>query len=393
MARAALITAVSLSLLSVLSAQPGACGNQRPGIYSRCAANPLKHAGFRHNDSQLFEVSIGDPDVHFDTIAGIWRLYFSTGLAATYFGNNSLVIKSARSADGIEWNVDVDPALLNSSNWDSDAVETPTVVRMPPGGSLERTFLMLYSGGKKTSQHPYTWYQMGAAFSRDGVSFSRISASESPYGMPGLALMGRDAFPGLSGVADGLVADPDLIVDSAGVIHAFFSSLAVDSKGNPLAYGIGHATSTDGAHWISAALNPFFSGGAGPSIISVGPASYSLFYYQDTDADKAGIPSTFNPQLGEFEVTAPSLTGPWTPMAGAGIGGRAVSWNGSFAYESLGWVATGDMAAGVPAPGERRWYYVAFDTTASDVPDGFVAPTHTGLQPAVIALSVMVRVT
>ena len=85
--------------------------------------------------------------------------------------------------------------------------------------------------------------QIGAAFSADGRVFARIPADESPYSntslswcegcnVSGLVLWGRDVFPGLSGVADGLVADPDLAVDDAGVIHAFFSSMPVDKDGN-----------------------------------------------------------------------------------------------------------------------------------------------------------------
>ena len=85
--------------------------------------------------------------------------------------------------------------------------------------------------------------QIGAAFSADGQHFSRIPAEDSPYAntsLPwcdgcstaGLVLWGRDAFPGLPGVADGLVADPELAVDDQGVIHAFFSSMPVDADGN-----------------------------------------------------------------------------------------------------------------------------------------------------------------
>ena len=70
-------------------------------------------------------------------------------------------------------------------------------------------------------------------------------------------LLGRDAFPGVLGVADGLVADPELVVDPDGkTLHLFMSSEAVDSKGEPIKYGVSHATSTDGVHWTLSQGNP-----------------------------------------------------------------------------------------------------------------------------------------
>ena len=117
------------------------------------------------------------------------------------------------------------------------------------------------------------------------------------------------------------------------------------------------------------------------------PPVRSLF--PDSAADKAAIPSTFNPQRGAFELSSTSLFGPWVLFPGNDTAGRAVAWNGAVATEALGWVATGDMAAGLSNVTERRYYYTAFSTIAS--PPGWVAPTHSGLEPGVMALSVMVR--
>eukprot|EP01052_Picozoa_sp_SAG31_P028761 SAG31_NODE_2801_length_5073_cov_12.272618_3_plen_92_part_00 len=73
-------------------------------------------------------------------------------------------------------------------------------------------------------------------------------------------LLGRDAFPGLSGVADGLVADPELVVDPDGkTLHLFMSSEAIDDKGTPIKYGVSHATSHDGVNWIPGPHNPVYS--------------------------------------------------------------------------------------------------------------------------------------
>ena len=157
----------------------------------------------------------------------------------------------------------------------------------------------------------------------------------------------------------------------------------------PLAYGVSHATSRDGVHWQPLAGNPVRPG-AGPSVIRSPQAKgWTLFTYDDSAADKAAIPSVFNPMLGAFSADAATLDGPWVPVTGNATGGRAVAWDGSVATEALGWVATGDAAAGDPITGETRWYYPAFSTV--DPPSGWVCPTHTGLEPAVMALSVMVQ--
>ena len=159
----------------------------------------------------------------------------------------------------------------------------------------------------------------------------------------------------------------------------------------PLAYGVSHATSTDGVHWVPAAGNPIVAYAAGPSVTrNPGGLGWTLYSYADSDADRAIIPSVFNPTLGAFAANAPTLSGPWSRVRGNATGGREVSWNGSVPTEALGWIATGDAAAGDPIPGEQRWYFPAFSTV--DPPAGWVCPTHAGLQPAVMALSVMVRV-
>ena len=108
------------------------------------------------------------------------------------------------------------------------------------------------------------------------------------------------------------------------------------------------------------------------------------------------MPNTFNPMLGVWAANASSLRGPWTRSnTGGGAGGREASWSATAPTDSLGWIATGDMAQHAPG-GERRWYYVGFDPSAP-VPSGWFAPVHTtsahpqGSAPALIALSMMHR--
>ena len=404
----ALLAAVTAATHHHHQAAPAGCGAQTfPSNFTRCASNPLALAGYNHTDTGLVEVSIGDPDVSFDAAASSWRAFWSTGLAPSFLAPNTLVLKAAASTDGFAWAIEPEPVLrsgLSEALWDFSAVETPSVVRMPAGAPPERAFLLLYSGGNHLVPHAgaftFTWYQIGAAFSPDpalnGGSWN-FTRAPSPYApgtagfadTAGLVLLGRDAFPGLAGVADGIVADPDVIIADDGRLHAFFSSMAVDAGGAVLAYGLGHATSRDGVRWAVTSGGPFLIGGAGPSIVrGTGGAGFSLFFYEDSAADRAAMPSVFSPERGVFELASDSLDGPWAPVPGNATGGRAVAWDGAVPTEALGWVATGDFAQGVPGGG-RRWYYPAFSII--DVPPTFIAPTHDGTTPAVFALSVMVR--
>ena len=427
---------LGLSLLGLLPASRGnTCNQLADERYVRCGANPLQRAGQYHSDERLYEISIGDPDVQYDAVSRQWHAWWSTGLASSYTAaNQSMGIKHAVSADGVRFEPTLAPVLRTAASptaWDHSKAETPTVVRLPPAiRTPERQWLMLYSGGNDGAPRPagitYTWYQIGAAFSADGESFTKISAAESPYAgkatpysgsIEGLVLLGRDAFPGVAGVADGLVADPELVVDPDGTtLHLFFSSEAIDSRGTPLKYGVSHATSQDGVHWVVSPGNPVratpplfwatrtpliprtqaINGGSGPSVVRGTSAGFQLFFLQDSAQDKAKIPTTFNPELGVWAANASSLAGPWRRSgSGQGLGGREVSWDASVPTEGPGWIATGDMAWNAPG-GERRWYYVAFDVTPP-ILSGWVAPVHPslrnplGLEPAMIALSMMHR--
>jgi hypothetical protein len=231
--------------------------------------------------------------------------------------------------------------------------------------------------------NPVLWYQIGAAVSDDGTSFTRVPAAQSPYGKAGLVLEGKDAFPGLANVADGLVADPEIAFDGTR-LHLFFSSLALDASGNALAFGVSHATSTDGIHWTAAAGNPIagIPGSKGPSVVKTAQGTWEMFYQQDTAADLAMVPSTFNGQLGIWKTTSSDLT-TWAAQGTA----RELTWDGSLTSEKYGWIAVGDMAL---VAGEYRYYYPAFSGLAPPDPS-WVVPTKTGNLPSLIVLDMSRR--
>jgi hypothetical protein len=328
--------------------------------WSRCAIEPLARAGYQQPDGR-YELSIGDPDVQYDVDAGQWLAWWSTGLAAEYSDTPQLGIKYAHSSDGVAWTIQ--PALTieattSASDWDGAKVETPSVLIVPSNPASMR-YLLYYSGApvatKTVNGGAVTWYQIGLATSADGTSFTRLPASQSPYGEAGLVLEGVDAFPGMTGVTDGTVADPEIAWDGT-TFHLFFSSMPVSSSYTPLAFGISHATSTDGIHWTPSAGNPIaaLSGSKGSSVVRDADGSWEMFYQNDTSADLAMVPSTFNPQLGIWRATSPDLSA-WTVPSTT----RDLEWDGALGTEKYGWIAVGDMAL---VNGEYRYYYPAFST-------------------------------
>jgi len=339
-----------------------ACGPVS-STWSRCAMEPLSTAGYQQPDGR-YELSIGDPDVQFDPDAGEWLAWWSTGLAAQYSDTPQLGIKYAHSADGATWTIQ--PALTieastSATDWDGSKVETPSVLIVPSNPPSMR-YLLYYSGAPIATQtvngSAVTWYQIGLATSADGTTFTRLPASQSPYGEAGLVLKGVDALPGMTGVADGTVADPEIASDGT-TLHLFFSSMPVDSTYTPLAFGISQATSTDGIHWTPASGNPIaaLSGSKGPSVVRDADGSWEMFYQNDSATDLAQVPSTFNPQIGIWRATSPDLSA-WTVPSTT----RDLEWDGSINTEKYGWIAVGDMAL---VNGEYRYYYPAFSYPAS----------------------------
>jgi hypothetical protein len=358
--------------------------------WSRCAANPLARAGFQQPDG-LYEVSIGDPDVQFDVTSQLWKIWWSTALMTTYGSSTStLGIKYSYSADGVSWTTQ--PALTiestdNATDWDATKTETPTVLHLP-NNPADTQYLLFYSGANATmlmaGGNSIIDYQIGAATSSDGTAFTRIPASMSPYGQAGLVIEAKDMFPNLPTVTGGIVADPEIAFDGT-TLHLFFSSLGMDGSGNILAYGISHATSTDGIHWTPA-NNPIAnlgSGGAaldgskGPSVVQNPSGGWEMFYQQDSSSDLIAVPSTFNPQLGIWKSTSSDLT-TWTAEPAS----RELEWDGSLVTEEYGWIAVGDMWI---HDGQYRYYYPAFSGLAPPSPT-WVVPTQTGSEPSLIVL-------
>jgi len=364
---------------SDIDEEPDPCG-ALDEEFRRCEANPLYTAGNAHSDGRL-ELFIADPSILYDEEEQIWKAWWQSPLESDYLAANpKTAILYAESPNGLSWTVQDSPAMTTGDHpgdWDFDRVETPSVVKVP-SNPPERRYVLYYTGGNfaaVTSPFPpYPWYQIGVAFSADGKTFERLPASESPYAsivtpferIDGLVWYGSDAFPGMANMDDGLVADPSvLIVD--GLWHLFASSIAVDQQDTAIAFGISHATSSDGIHWVSGANNPVM-GGQQPSVVWDG-SRFEIFYNGDSQEERAELPSAFN-AIGHISH-AYSTDGATGEAFVASEPGRIFSWDASFSYERYSWLTGAEVVL-------RDDGYWLFYTGFSDVnpPEDFLVPAN-----------------
>jgi hypothetical protein len=371
-----------------------ACGGPQPAApdlpadaWQRDPA-PILTAGARGDDG-LVETAVADSDVLYDEATGTWHLWYQTGRARSYTDDPvEMVVRHARSEDGARWSVDPEPVLAlpeDPGAWDALYTETPTVV-YDPGAPADRRDKLYYSGASEQHPRGFPRYHIGMAISADGRTFRRLPAGESPYGEAGLVLRVAEALPDVEGLADGVVADPEAqLID--GVYYLWFSSFAHDGDGNFLAFGISHATSTDGVHWQPSPNNPVPSlrnadnvGGQQPSVAwNPTLGRWEMWFTSDTDAEVAQIPSTFNPALGFWMATSPDAVS-WQVDYDRP---RDLYWRPGSPHEEHGLLTGAEVAI---VDGTRHIFYTGWGSV--DVPDGFVVPVRDrrGTVPAVLNL-------
>ena len=355
--------------------------------------NPRMIAGHQFADGQL-DISISDPSLSWDGQA--WQLYYATSHGTSYTSADLVgEIRHATAPDATTWTVDDPPALVASSDpaaWDHTNTETPTVVENPTAPAAQR-FLMLYSGANGMFPgQAFANYGIGAAFSADGKTFTRVPAAMSPHGKDGLVFTGADAYPGSAGA---IVADPELVL-VGGTYHLWFSSYACSgtSCATATAYGIGHATSGDGIHWtvaeapvhslLRASAMPT-SGGGQPSVIyDAVHCRYEMWFTSDASTDTAGQPVTFNNMAGVWHADSTDGVTWHTAFQGT----RDVAWDKTQPGQHLGLLTGADVA---DKNGARYMLFVGFDD--QNVPAGFVLPDRStqGFEPGVMTLGLATR--
>jgi hypothetical protein len=365
------------------------------GQFLRRAGNPRLLPGQMFTDGKL-SVAIADPDVRWDAAAARYELYYGAPHATAFADPAEHLIRRATSPDRMAWTVDDAPVLRPSADpdgWDRDRVEAPSVI-YNPAAPPDRRYLMVYAGS--SGQLPFPGYGfpdhgIGAAFSADGVSFTRVPAAASPHGKAGLVLTGAQVYPA---AAAATVSDPELAL-AGGMYHLWFSSLACPQGcGSFSERGVGHAVSADGITWVldeapvrsllRAAVDRT-SGGRKPSVIYDEPhCRYELWLINDLPGDIDAQPAALDNMAGVY--AAESTDGrTWSLRYDRP---RAHQWSAAADGEGLGLHAGVDVAQNGTG---RLMLYVGYDD--QDVPAGFTLTDRAGgtQRPGVMTLDVATR--
>lgn len=365
------------------------------GTFNRRAGNPRLLPQQTSTDGKL-DLAISDPDVRWDADAQAYVLYYQTPRGTT-FGDPAAThaIRRAQSADRMTWTVDDAPVfgVGDSGAWDRTHVEAPTVI-YNPAAPADRRYLLLYAGASRAFfGYPMPDFAIGAAFSADGKTFTRVPAAGSPHGQAGLVLTGSQAYPAAAGAT---VSDPELaLVD--GVYHLWFSSFACTgaSCATPTDRGVGHATSADGITWtvVEAPVRSLLrasadrtSGGGQPSVIyDAVHCRYEMWLANDLPGEDDNQPVESRNMVGVFHAESRDGVA-WSIQYDRA---RDLVWNSAApdAGEHLGLRAGADVAEN----GGRLMLYVGYDD--QNVPAGFVLPdrSQVGTRPGVMTLNVATR--
>jgi len=372
------------------------CENQGAiGELIRRQGNPRVLPGTTFSDGKL-DIHIADPDVRWDAATSRWEAYWAAGHGSSDMAADLVpIIRRATSTDRMTWTLDDTAAFAASPDpqaWDHGNMETPTVI-YNPSAAPDRRYLMLYSGANGAFPHAgygFANYQIGAAFSADGRTFTRVPATESPHGKAGLVLTGAQVYP--TGV-DGIVADPELVLVGS-TYHLYFSSFSCSGVDCATAatYGVAHATSTDGVNWTIAEApirsllktSAQTSGGSQPSVIyDPVHCKWEMWLKSDAEADVAGQAVAFNNMAGMYKAESSDGVSWSINYAFA----RDFAWMQAEPGEGLGLLTGADVAMNGNG---RLMLYVGFDDQS--VPSGFVLPLRAGGATAgVFTLNVATR--
>lgn len=356
-------------------------------LWRRHPHNPIIVPGFPIRPGGPPGVSVADASVFYDEDERRWKMWFATAWEER--GGSRTGVKYAESPDGVAWTIGKGLALAPGTapaDWDHTNVETPSVVKHP-SAPAERRYMLWYSGGnvkRRSMGRGFPYYQIGLAFSRDGRRFARLPANESPYAWSGLVLVVQHALPAWPEVTDGVIADPDVVLkDSA--FHMWFSTLALNRRGQVVSGGIGHAVSRNGVSWRASRKNPLPSlMRERPIIPSTQPSvvwndrkrSFEMWYSNDRAVELDDVPENAREFAASGYWYASSKDGDeWRTLYAAG---RDFRWDRRFAPERYGLVSGVEV---VLRRGEYRMYYNALG--AAKVPAGWPHPMIWGMNLAI----------
>lgn len=199
--------------------------------------------------------------------------------AATGWVNSVMHVRIgyAWSLNGINWNqysgnpvLDVDP---DTARFDSDGIETPTVIKDLSAPANQR--YKLWYAGRKSKNPTVLDHKLGYAYSPDGINWTKYPGN--PVLVPGNNSSWYNTF----------LSSPSVIKEGTvykmwfTTLDAYVNGQPTDGKGN-----IGYATSSNGINWsvhpaavlIAGDQNNWDSASAAePSVLKIGN-TYHMFY-------------------------------------------------------------------------------------------------------------------
>ncbi len=373
----------------VLTAVASAAGTPSApaALWRRHPHNPVIVPGFPIRPGGPVGVSVADASVLYDEDERRWKMWFATSWDEA--GGSRTGLKYVESPDGVAWTIGKGLSLAPGSapsDWDHTNVETPSVVKHP-SAPVDRRYMLWYSGGnvrRRSIGRGFPYYQIGLAFSRDGRRFTRLPANESPYAWSGLVLVVQHALPALPEVTDGIIADPD-VVSKDGVFHMWFSTLALNRRGQVVTGGIGHAVSRNGVSWRASRKNPLPSlmrerpiiPSTQPSVVwNERKGSFEMWYSNDRTVELDDVPENAREFAASGYWYASSKDGDeWRTLYATG---RDFRWDRRYAPERYGLVSGVEV---VLRQGEYRMYYNALG--AAKVPARWPQPMIWGMNLAI----------
>lgn len=353
------------------------------GQFLRRQGNPRLVAGAAFTDGKI-DTALADPDVHWD--GQRYHLYYGATHATSFTSNDGVpVIRHATSVDRQTWTVDDAPVLVPGTEtdaWDGLFVGKPSVT-IDPDAPADKRYLMVYAGAKRTFPFPgYTRLEhaIGAAFSADGVTFTRA----------GVVLTGAQIFDTAVGA---IVSDPEVVYRD-GQYHLWFSSFACAGTdcATVTEHGVSYAISGDGITWtereapvlsLLRASSNKASGGVAPSVIYDAPrCRWEMWLSNDAAGETDPQAVDYDNTAGVFR--ADSSDGRFWNLNYTRA--RDVTWSATQPGEALGLMAGFDVAQNGTG---RLMLYVGFDD--ENVPAGATLPAGAGMQPGVMTLNVATR--
>lgn len=365
------------------------------GQFTRRSGNPEIVAGATFTDAKL-DIGFSDPDLRFDTTSNQFELYYTAEHSTAFGTPGTQVIRRATSPDRMTWTVADAPVLepsIDVNAWDHATTEAPSVV-FNPAAPADRRYLMMYSGSARAFPHPgyeFPEARIGAAFSADGITWTRVSAAESPHGQVGLVLTAQQVYQNAIGA---VVDDPEVVIQD-GVYHLFFSSFSCDGTdcANRVNSGVGHATSGDGVTWsivqspVKSLLEASIdnrSGGISPSAVyDAAHCRWELWQHKERGGEPAQ-PVDLDNTSGVFHADSSDAL-QWSIFF---TSPRDVSWNQvqPAAGEKLGMRTGFDVAE---LSGGRVMVYVGYDD--QNVPANATLPTTNATRPGVMTINIATR--